>query len=235
MDPVTASLIVGGASGLLGMAGTASTNAANRDIAQMNIDFQRETNAKNEALMRESWGRDDTAVQRRALDLSKAGMSPLLAAGAAASNSGVVSMTAPQSRQVIEKSGLEGAISGIYQGILQQQSYMDMMARQQQLIINQNQLELNSRQTYANEQIASATAGEIDSRIKGQTLEQKKQNIHLKYEDQIKLLELLKSQQSYSDAQYNRKMSEKYGLKTGETGNTITKTAQQLTEAIKNL
>ena len=60
------------------------TNKANREhetrLNEQNIAFQRETNAKNEALMRESWLRDDNAVQRRTKDLEAAGMSPLLAA-----------------------------------------------------------------------------------------------------------------------------------------------------------
>ena len=111
-------LVSGATGGLLGLAGTASTNAANERIAEKNIAFQRETNAQNEMLMRESWGRDDTAVQRRTKDLVAAGMSPLLAAGAAAGNSGVVSMKAPESHQVVQQSGLAGAVSGIYQGHL---------------------------------------------------------------------------------------------------------------------
>lgn len=228
-------LVSGAAGGLLGLAGSASTNAANKEINEQNIAYQRETNQKNEQLMRESWSRDDTAVQRRTKDLVQAGMSPLLAAGAAASNSGPVSMSAPQSKQVVQKSGLEGAISGIYQGIMTQMSYMDMMARQQQLLINQNQYELNSRMTTANEQIASANAGEINSKIKNLELDAQMKKIGIKYEDRIKMLQLLQQQQSYSDAQYNRSMSEKYGLRLNESGNTITKTAQQLTEAIKNL
>ena len=100
-------LIVGATGGLLGLAGTAATNAANKDIAEMNIDYQKETNEKNETLMRESWGRDDTAVQRRTKDLVAAGMSPILAAGSAAGNTGMVSMTAPKSNQVVQKSGLD--------------------------------------------------------------------------------------------------------------------------------
>lgn len=47
----------------------------------------KKTNAYNEALMRESWQREDNAVQRRVEDLKNAGLSPLLAAGDAAQTS----------------------------------------------------------------------------------------------------------------------------------------------------
>lgn len=57
----------------------------------------KKANEKNESLMRESWQREDEAVQRRVADLKAAGMSPLLAAGSAASTSGPISVNAPKS------------------------------------------------------------------------------------------------------------------------------------------
>ena len=48
---------------------------------------QSDANAKNEALTREQWGREDSAVQRRAKDMQAAGFNPLLAAGSPASAS----------------------------------------------------------------------------------------------------------------------------------------------------
>nr|QJB20000.1 MAG: DNA pilot protein [Microvirus sp.] len=55
-----------------------------------NREFQRDVNEQNEALMRESWARDDTAVQRSAADFEAAGLSKTLAAGNSAGNSGPI-------------------------------------------------------------------------------------------------------------------------------------------------
>lgn len=79
---------------------------------ERNIAFQRETNAKNEELMREGWARDDTAVRRRAADLAAAGQSPLLAAGSAANPSTPVSTVAPhQDKPLIQPDMILNAIN----------------------------------------------------------------------------------------------------------------------------
>lgn len=81
-------------SGLAASAIDAGTDIFNNE---RNLRYQRETNAKNEELMRESWAREDNAVQRRVADLKKAGLSPTLAAGSAAASGSPVQMVAPKS------------------------------------------------------------------------------------------------------------------------------------------
>ena len=132
------------------------TNKANREhetqLNEQNIAFQRETNAKNEALMRESWLRDDNAVQRRTKDLEAAGMSPLLAAGSAAGNSGTVSMQSPEAKHRSEyRSPQVGAM--LQQGLMQAAA----LSVQSELAEKAN--ELQSEQIDVNRQQA-ATAQE---------------------------------------------------------------------------
>ena len=235
--------VIGGGMGLMtGLLGTGATNKANKEIAQMNIDLQRETNAKNEALMRESWQRDDTAVQRRTRDLVSAGMSPLLAAGSAAGNSPIVSYKAPESHQVIQQSDLAGALSGIYQGIMTQQSMMDMVLKQQQMQINQSQFNLNEKAGLADATLKDVQAAigvreqiKKEMEYKGIELDNELKRVGLKYADQSKLLQYMQELLNYDVSEYNYRMSNRYGLRTNETGNTITKTAQQLDHAISNI
>lgn len=112
MDPASATALAGGSSAAAGLLGSVIGAVSAKKQQQRNINFQRETNAKNEALMRESWARDDTAVQRRAADLSAAGQSPLLASGAAASNSGPISTVSPrQDAPVVQPDMILNAIN----------------------------------------------------------------------------------------------------------------------------
>lgn len=119
--------------GLMGLGAAGIDAAAASQINKANISMQRETNALNEKLMRESWQREDSAVQRRAADLKAAGQSPLLAAGAAAQSSGPVSMTAPrQSEKSVSASMI---MQGIAQGLQMKKTEMDIAAQKQQMRI----------------------------------------------------------------------------------------------------
>lgn len=61
-----------------------------------NLELQKEQFAYQQDIQRQLFAREDDAVQRRAADLTAAGMSPTLAAGQAAQAGPVVSTTVPQ-------------------------------------------------------------------------------------------------------------------------------------------
>ena len=105
------------AQGAGSLAGGIIGNAVNWKIAQENRGLQRETNAQNEALMREAWARDDTARQRMVKDLESAGLSKWLATGASPMTSSPISLTAPQNNYKADFSGMSDAFLHAYQGV----------------------------------------------------------------------------------------------------------------------
>lgn len=82
--------------------------------ADKNLKFQQETLDYQKAMQREAWGREDNAIQRRVADLKAAGMSPVLAAGSAASSSAPISVTTPQA----EYHGVKADPMATAQGVL---------------------------------------------------------------------------------------------------------------------
>lgn len=71
----------------LSYAGQRDSIAAQKEIAEQNLQFQREALAQNQKNQEITWNREDTATQRAAADLEAAGLSKTLAAGNAASTS----------------------------------------------------------------------------------------------------------------------------------------------------
>jgi len=86
MEPTTAMALYGGGAAL-GALGSYLGGKSQADALE-------EANKRNEALTRESWQRDDTAVYRRTQDLINSGLNPALAAGSAASTSSPLPMQA---------------------------------------------------------------------------------------------------------------------------------------------
>lgn len=135
-----------------GQVGTSLFNTYQQNaMNNANLKYQRERDAKNEALMRESWLRDDNAVTRRVGDLQNAGISPLLAAGSAAGNSGPVSMlgqhqdTAPQLSMDLGQAMAQGVgFIKTQADIMNQAQQMDLANRAQTL--NEVQALVKNRQ-----------------------------------------------------------------------------------------
>lgn len=73
----------------LGFISNAVTNGLNYKLQKDNLAYQKD-------LQKIMFSREDNAVQRRVSDLRKAGLSPVLAAGSAASAGPVISTSAPQ-------------------------------------------------------------------------------------------------------------------------------------------
>lgn len=73
-----------------------STNAFNKEMAEKNLAMQQEVFSYQKGLQEQLFNREDDAVQRRALDLEKAGLSKTLAAGSTGYASAPVEVTTPQ-------------------------------------------------------------------------------------------------------------------------------------------
>lgn len=144
-----AAAIIGAIVGIIGIAVGASSAAANRDSQEKmnteNVNFMQDSNQLNEQLTRESWERDDNAVQRRALDLAKAGLAPQLAAGSAAGVSSPIRMEAPRKEAaqfdpsgILSSLGMVGKVGQTYVDQKRQQQEADARYKQTLSEINLN-------------------------------------------------------------------------------------------------
>jgi hypothetical protein len=131
VDPLSIGLIgssiLGGiAQGVLGYSAQDKANATN-------LQLGRETNAQNAALTRETWARDDTAVQRRKADLEAAGLNPLLAVGSPAANASPIAAQRSQVEANTPQLGMQDMISVI----------ANVMRMRQDFAVSESQRELN--------------------------------------------------------------------------------------------
>lgn len=92
---------------------------SDKKIAEDNLQMQKDTNAQNEALMREGWARDDQSRQRMVGDLESAGLSKWLATGASPMSSSPIQLSAPQNQYKADYSMMADAMAHAYNNFMQ--------------------------------------------------------------------------------------------------------------------
>ena len=88
--------IIGGLAEIGNLIGDMYYSQKQLEVAEDNYDLQKKMFKYSKDLQREVFEREDNAALRRVLDLKRAGLSPTLAAGSAASSGPIVSTVAPQ-------------------------------------------------------------------------------------------------------------------------------------------
>lgn len=74
----------------------AEANATNKEIAEQNLELQKENLEYNKWVQQQTWLREDTAYTRKVADLQNAGLNTQLALGGGLPSGNIVTTTAPQ-------------------------------------------------------------------------------------------------------------------------------------------
>lgn len=117
-----------------------NANAQNRfmyDLNKANFDFQQEQYEYEKGLQEQIFAREDNAVQRRALDLEKAGLSKTLAAGSGANAGAAVSVSAPQNEFNGAELSILSVLNDMYNNTRQTSSNMALNEAQVNLFNSQ--------------------------------------------------------------------------------------------------
>lgn len=184
-----------------------------------NLIYQRERDESQEALMRESWLRDDNAVQRRAADLSAAGISPLMAAGSAAANSGPINLQG-QSQKEAPKTDYSAVINSIFQGVNAIKMMGDLENQTQQVQLAKGRLGLDQHNSAVKNNLAQEKMF-LDADLGSSKMNALKAGAML-------------AKQNAANAYWNYTQSKKRGLRTNDTPSKYGKIAVELKGVLKN-
>lgn len=113
--------------------GYATDGAWDRILGKFTGETEQERYEKQLSMQYEAWAREDSAAQRRATDLEKAGLSPVLAAGSSAGSSGPISLSRGSD------AGDPTAIAAMMMNLIQQKRNIDLSYTQEKLIKEQIQ------------------------------------------------------------------------------------------------
>lgn len=133
--------------------GYATDGAWDRMLDRFTGKTEQERYQRQLALQHEQWSREDTATQRRAADLKAAGLSPVLAAGSAASSSGPISVGRPDAASPSE-------VAQMVMNLITQKRNVDMSYVQENLIKEQLQnVQMDTSKKLAEIQKVNAETG----------------------------------------------------------------------------
>ena len=166
MDPITIAAIIGGIISLITSGVGTAVNAAQ----------QNQTNLKNEELLRESWKRDDSQMQRAKADAEAAGFSPLATLGNMPGNTNPTQMQPVQ----IDTNGIQNALSGTVDRVAQRKAQITQ------------------------DKLTEAQVGQAEEDTRGKKLDNdlKEQTFNTKVMQEVATLNELRKKNDITDAQY---------------------------------